>query len=208
MQPGRVEPHALDRDVPPVSAAAATRNAADEGSRGPCRRKPSCWNALEHDDRGPVERTGAPEGAEQHARCGRGWCAARRRSSSPSASSAGEQHRALHLGRRRHRARYRTPRSAPPRRDGAMTVVRVDRSTHRAQRRGDAFHRRSGRLGSPASTGRNGADATMPARSRMVVPEFPQSSRGRGSTSLTVPHPRLQGRSGRSGRGLTFHVEP
>ena len=64
------------------------------------------------------------------------------------------------------------------------------------------------RLGSPVSTDRNGAAASVPANSRIEVPEFPQSSAVEGSVSAERPSPSTS--SGRDGGSepSSFHVEP
>ena len=64
------------------------------------------------------------------------------------------------------------------------------------------------KLGSPMSTERNGAAASVPASRRIDVPEFPQSSGPGASVSAERPSPSTSSGVRASSEGPSFHVEP
>ena len=171
----------------PVSAAAATRNAADEGSPGTVPVKPSCWkrSSVTVD---PSTSTGPPRAASARSV----WS----RVAAGSATARGavgiesrEQHRALHLGGRDRRRDGRCRAARPPTiATGAWPSVGLDgapiarsgaatRSIGRLDRLGVAGEHRCGTVPPPAT----------PASSRIEVPEFPQSSGPCGSDERRTP---------------------
>ena len=161
----------------PVSAAAATRNAADEGSPGTVPEKPSCWKRSTRTVE-PSTWTGPPRRADRPLGVVAGGDGSATDGDAVGIESR-EQHRALHLGRGHGRVMVDAVQRSPHDGDRRMAVRRLDLGAHRSQGRGDAFHRARSKAGIAGQHVRNGDAASSPASSRIEVPEFPQSRSSR-----------------------------
>ena len=190
--------------APPVTRPRPPGTRRRRGRRGPPPRTPRAGTAVQR-HLGPVHVDRRAEGIEQpfravtsgHALGDRGRASA----PSPARSTALLTCALGTSGSTRSRgARTRWIGAARPVRGRDVGAHRPERAGTRpsAVRRGS--RRRPGVQG-------NGAAASIPASSRIVVPEFPQS-RSR-SSAASDPRPRGVGRAGRGrGRGSRFHVEP
>ena len=172
-----------------VSAAAATRKAADDGIAGhDGRRTPRAGTCVTETH--VARRRPARRGRAARARCGRGSGPDSRTVVRPSAATPARStalltcalgvagaivgsRAAARRARRRGRDRPTVSTTAPIARSGSAT-----RSIGRAAR-----------LSSPARRASNGAAASTPVSRRIVVPEFPQRNGPWGSTSPARPSP-------------------
>ena len=156
---------------PGTSTAAATWNAADDGS-------PGTWIASSSSSSRRVTAHAvavAPHAARRArraaARCGRGSARARSRSSSPSASSpASSTHDLICAEATGSSYSIAVQRRAGDRERGEAVLARLDPRAHRAQRRGDAVDR--------------------PAADRLVAVERPRAPRWPASQPGQQPHQR------------------
>ena len=159
----------------PVSAAAAIRNAAEDGSPGTRPVEPARAGSARTRTSASSRSTGAPSASSARSVWSR-VAAGSRTDVVPSAASPGEQDRALHLRARNLRRRSDPPCSAPPRSTtGAWpSVVSTDAPIARSGAATRSIGR-TDRLGSPVRVEAKGDAASTPHSSRIEVPELPQS---------------------------------